>query len=454
MKIQQVFTPNDIPTVTYVDRSDHKLEQKLRDYFNTPKMVISVSGPSKSGKTVLVKKVIPEEELISVNGATITSPEDLWEKVLGWMGSPSETTVSDSISNEISGSVNAGGRLKIPLVAEGGAQAEFAGSRGWGGETSKSFSRDGLQQVIKEIADSSFAVFIDDFHYINPAFRDEIGRQIKAAAENGVRVVTASVPHRADDVVRSNPELRGRVAAVDLAYWTQSELQQIARKGFAALNVELAPRVERQLAAEAFGSPQLMQAICLNLGFEIDVRETKAKLERVEVGVTLLDETMLRTSSLTDFSTMLTALHTGPRIRGTERKEHDFIDGSKGDVYRSILLAIAKDPAELALPYDKILSRVREVCLTEPPVGSSITSALEQMHGIAAAGEPGSSPLSWDGDALTITDPYFLFFLRASNKLLDLAPAKSTGQGLLFDARRDEQKVTIEIERPIIEEGE
>ncbi|ESZ55605.1 hypothetical protein NL532_15835 [Mesorhizobium sp. C120A] len=447
MKIQQVFTPNDIPTVTYVDRADHKLEQKLRDNFNTPNMIISVSGPSKSGKTVLVKKVIPEEELISVNGATINSPDDLWEKVLSWMGAASETTVSDSTSNEISSSVSAGGKLKVPFVAEGGGQADFGGSRGWGSDNSKTYARNGLQQVIKEIAGSSFAVFIDDFHYINPAFRDEIGRQIKAAAESGVHIVTASVPHRADDVVRSNPELRGRVAAIDLAYWTQNELQQIAQKGFSALNVELAPKVERHLAAEAFGSPQLMQAICLNLGFEMDVRETREDLKRVDVGATLLDETLLRTSSLTDFSTMLTSLHTGPRIRGTERKEHDFIDGSKGDVYRSILLAIAKDPAELALPYDKILARVREVCLTEPPVGSSITSALEQMQGIAASGELGSSPLSWDGDALTITDPYFLFFLRASNKLLDLAPAKSTGQRLLFDPRREEQRVTIEREQ-------
>ena len=56
----------------------------------------------------------------------------------------------------------------------------------------------------------------------------EIGKQIKAAAETGVRICTASVPHRKDDVVRSNPELRGRVTGIDSDYWNENELAQIA----------------------------------------------------------------------------------------------------------------------------------------------------------------------------------------------------------------------------------
>jgi hypothetical protein len=118
---------------------------------------------------------------------------------------------------------------------------------------------------------------------------------------------------------------------------------------------------------------------------------------------------------------MLTALHTGARTRGTERKIHDFHDGSKGDVYRAILLAIKNDPATLSFSYDDILQRVKNVCAGEAPVGSSITSALEQMRIIGEEVAPGASPLSWDGDALDIADPYFLFFLRCSEKLKHLA---------------------------------
>ena len=78
---------------------------------------------------------------------------------------------------------------------------------------------DDLRQVVKEIGGSSFVVFVDDFHYIPKDVQKEIGQQIKEAAEGGVRICTASAPHRSDDVVRSNTELRGRVTAIDTDYW-------------------------------------------------------------------------------------------------------------------------------------------------------------------------------------------------------------------------------------------
>jgi hypothetical protein len=419
--------------VTYVDRSEHRLEGRLRDYYQTPNVVVSVSGPSKSGKTVLIKKVVPADNLIPVIGAGITSAENLWERVLAWMGTPTETVVSTGASTEISGSVEAGGKVKLPLLAEGGGTATTGGSQSWDKGTSKTYRAGGVTQVIKEIAGSEFVVFIDDFHYIRQEFRDEIGKQIKVAAENGVKIFTASVPHRVDDVVRSNPELRGRVAAVDLAYWKPEELTQIARKGFAALNTEIAPTIERLFATESFGSPQLMQSICLNLCYGLDLREPLAEQRRADVSHDRVRETLLRTSSFADFSKMVTALQVGARTRGTERKLHDFKDASRGDVYRAILLAIKEDPAALSFPYDDILARVKAVCLKEPPVGSSVTSALEQMDAIGEEVQPGSNPISWDSATLDITDPYLLFFLRSSGKLADLAEPKLDLVRTVFD---------------------
>jgi hypothetical protein len=275
--------------------------------------------------------------------------------------------------------------------------------------------------VIREIGGSDFVVFIDDFHYIRPELRDEIGKQLKVAAEKGVKIFTASVPHRADDVVRSNPELRGRVAAVDLTFWSPDELVQIARKGFSALNTGLAPAVERRFAAEAFGSPQLMQSICFNACLELSVREPLATQARTEVSEDQVREILLRTSAFTDFSKMVKQLHAGARTRGVERKLHHFTDGSRGDVYRAILLAIRQDPAQLSFSYDDIVKRVRAVCYGEAPSGSSVAGALAQMHLIAEEVEPGTSPLAWDEDNLDITDSYFLFFLRWSAKLSEVA---------------------------------
>jgi hypothetical protein len=59
VKATDVFTPNKVPTITYVQR-DEEAEQKTRNAFDIPNIVVSLSGPSKSGKTVLVNKVCRE----------------------------------------------------------------------------------------------------------------------------------------------------------------------------------------------------------------------------------------------------------------------------------------------------------------------------------------------------------------------------------------------------------
>lgn len=420
MRIQDIFVPNGTPTITYVDRSEHKLEQTLREHYETPNVIVSVSGPSKSGKTVLISKIVSEDRLITIAGPSISGAANLWEHALNWMGAPSQVTITKSSTTTLTASGEAGGKLKVPLVAEGAAKVTGGGSHAMGSLVAETQRNGGMEQVIKEIGGSDFAIFIDDFHHIKQELRDEIGRQIKSAAERGVKIVTASVPHRSDDVVRSNPELRGRVASVNLTYWKSEELIKIARKGFNALNAELPPAVERQIAQESFGSPQLMQTICLSLCYTLPIDKELPSQQRLDVSPEIVKEALLRTSSFADFSKMLTTLHSGPKVRGTERKLHAFTDGSQGDVYRGILLAMKSDPAELSFSYDNMLARVRSVCTNDPPVGSSITSALEQMSKLAEEVQPGSSPLSWDEDTLDVSDPYFLFYLRCSDKLLTL----------------------------------
>jgi hypothetical protein len=271
-----------------------------------------------------------------------------------------------------------------------------------------------------EIGGSDFVVFVDDFHYIEATVREEIGRQIKAAAERGVRICTASVPHRSDDVVRSNTELRGRVTAVDMTYWSANELEEIAYKGFRELNVDLAPSVLQGLSNEAFGSPQLMQAISLNFCFESNIGETLGDHLRIDVPPEKVRQVLERTSTSTDFSTLLNVLHAGPKQRGTERKQFTFKDGTVGDVYRCVLLAIRTDPSRLSFRYDEMLKRTVGACVGDSPVGSSVSESLGQMAKLAKTIQQ-APVLEWDEDVLDIVEPYFLFFLRCSTHLDQLA---------------------------------
>jgi hypothetical protein len=91
-------------------------------------MIVSLSGPSKSGKTVLVKRMIDSENLIALSGASIRSADDLWANVLSWMDVPSER--SETSGGKITGetTAKAGGKAGIAFLAE--AKAEVGGTLG------------------------------------------------------------------------------------------------------------------------------------------------------------------------------------------------------------------------------------------------------------------------------------------------------------------------------------
>ena len=418
-KAVEVFTPNDLPTFSYVERKTHKFEDRLREAMSVPKMIVSLSGPSKSGKTVLVNKVTEADNLIPLSGATIRSADALWSKVLDWMELPYERTETQQTKFSAEATAKAGGGIGIPFVAQGKAEAGGAlGTEKSTGVTT-TFRLSGLPQVIREIGKSEFTVFIDDFHYIPKDLQREIGQQIKEAAESGVRIITASVPHRSDDVVRSNPELRGRVAAIDTNYWKEEELEQILYRGFQELNIDVSPPIMRQLTAKLFGSPQLMQAIGLNFCFENRIKETMAEQNCIDMDFVALRNVLERTSTLTDFSSMVNVLDDGPKLRGTERKIFNFVDGSRGDVYRCVLLAMKENPPRLSFPYDEMLTRTASQCSGESPVGSSVAQALTQMDKLAKTVQE-SPVIESDEDVLDIVEPYFLFFLRNSLYLQNL----------------------------------
>jgi hypothetical protein len=393
-----------------MSNKDRNYESDLRRAFDIPKMIVSVSGPSKSGKTTLIRKVVTQDNLIHVYGANIKAPDDLWTNALAWMGGPIETTEISGSKTGGSVSVSGGGVIGFPQVAKGHGTAQGAANHESSSSTSKKIATSLLNQIVKEIANSDFVIFTDDFHYIERSVREEIGRQIKAAAELGVRICTASVPHRSDDVVRSNTELRGRVTAIDISYWSGNELEEIAYRGFKELNVDLAPKLLRTLAAEAFGSPQLMQAICLNFCFEMNIGEQLETHVRLDEDEKTIRKVLERTSTTTDFSTMLMALHAGPKQRGTERKRFHFSDDTTGDVYRCVLLAIKQDPPALSLSYEQILGRAANICKGDSPVGSSLSESLKQMDGLAKTVQV-APVLEWDENVLDIVEPYFPILL-------------------------------------------
>jgi hypothetical protein len=421
LKAQEVFTPGSFPSHTYVSRTGEGLEKALRDSIDTPGQIVSLIGPSKSGKTVLVERVVGKELLITITGAGVVSAEQIWSRVLDWMDAPSSRTRKSSSSVAVSAEAKATVGGSIPFLGKAEIDAKGGGEIGRERGKSESFERTGLTQVIADIANSDYVVLVDDFHYMPRDVQVEAAKTLKEAVRLGVKVCTAAVIHRGDDLVRANPELRGRVRGIDLQYWGSDDLKEIAVAGFAALNMKIDLKVIEKLTQEAAGSPQLMQLLCLHTCFVLDVRRKCDVLRSVAVTPEQIGAVLEQVSSATDFRSLVDVLDAGPKTRGSERKLYSFTDGSTGDVYRTVLKAVAWDPPRLAFSYEELLARTAAVCKGESPVGSSVVGTCLHISRLALEKFPNERAIDWDEQKqiLDIPDPYFLFYLRWSGRLME-----------------------------------
>lgn len=415
MRASEVFTPGKFPIHTFVDDHLQEKKEQLLDTLEAGAMLISISGPSKSGKTVFIEESLGRSNLIQITGAGVNQPSDLWMRVFDLIG----TELPESIVRLASNGSTVGGKGIVEgnaLIVKGRGEVSISKTDTETETKSSALSSDCLQLLIRELSGTDLVVFIDDFHYIPQPVQVELAQQIKEAIRNNVKFVCASVPYHSDDVIRSNPDLRGRVFSIDFEYWGAATLKKIAFKGFEQLGIEYEATAVDELVSEAAGSPQLMQYLCLNSCFELGVREKTDNAVELKNDVKFHENTCRRTVQSTDYGSVVELMKEGPKTRGSNRNVYQTKFGWNGDVYRLLVKALAVDPPKLTFRYNALNERIIEVCLFEGPSGSSITSACAHSAKIVNDAA-GSKIVEWDGehDVFDIRDPYFLFYLRWSD---------------------------------------
>lgn len=406
-KVGDVFVPGGQPVLTYVARQDESLARTMRHYAYGPKTaILSVSGPTKTGKTVLLRHYF--SEAIWLTGGTIGSVDSFWEAISDELELFTDRSLIVSRDNggshSVSGTVN-GGAASVNVSAEDGTtsskSAELSRSR-----THRSAAR-------QELRESKRTVVVDDFHYIDAAVQVDIVRGIKDLVFDGVPFIFAAVPHRAYDVVRVEKEMTARVQQLNIGHWTDTDLLDIARLGFEALKViDPGDKIAKRLVAESFASPQLMQQFCLNLCMDNSVYEEQEQLQ--ELGepdwAAFLAECTVHTSK-----TAFNHLRTGPRQR-KDRKHRVLKNGLVTDMYGVVLAAVEETGPKTQIQYEELRGGIKRVLAdSEPqPQRHEVTRVLEEMTKIARERIVGEPVLEYDDGVsmLYVADPFFAFYLR------------------------------------------
>lgn len=406
-----VFIPGGLPDTTYVPREHLSLEGHLSDWLEgRQKPLLSVSGPTKSGKTVLIRKLI--ENPIALSGGAIDTADDFWMAVCDELEVFTEHSLSvgagetDSVS--VSGGASAG-------FVNGSATGTADRTRDRGVTRGRASSpRSAARKALKT---AGRIVFIDDFHYIASDEQLQIVRGLKDLIFDGLGVVVAAVPHRAYDVVRVEKEMTGRVAPLPVVPWEERDLKEIATKGFGALGVTLSASAVKRMADESFGSPYLMQTHCLNL-CKINREDGQLRRTFVDPDWRAFFEQHASATSKSAFD----LLKAGPPR--SNRNPRTLTSGVVTDIYGAVLQAIAATGPRTTLPYEDLRAALRDVLATDLPQRHEITNVLEQMTRIARDEIEGEPVLEYDTDYATLhlVDPYFAYYLRwAPASLKDIA---------------------------------
>jgi hypothetical protein len=378
LRYQDVFVPGGFPRHTYNPRVDLKLETKLAESKENLCKLVTVTGQTKSGKTVLARRVFALEESIWIDGGTVSEENDFWDQIIQQLDlfQSVDTASGTTVSGKLAGKGSVQGNV---FLAKG--SAEVGGEIGATKQSSRTTGQHLSSRVValRGLRKQNLPLVIDDFHYLPRALQGSIVRALKPLVFDGVPIAIIAIPHRRYDALKVEKEMTGRIHPVEIPSWSDAELEFIPKTGFELLNYSLNVNSKRRLATESIGSPHLMQefcrGLCRSLGLEHQSTSSPLRAEDRTL------ETVFRDTAETIGRPIFEKLARGPRQR-TDRVERELKDGHTVDIYELVLYSLAHlRPGLVSIEYEELRSAIREVSAsTNTPATRSCSSPEAHGH--------------------------------------------------------------------------
>lgn len=400
-----VFVIVGAPTETFVDRKNDDPEVLLRRALSHQGALISLTGQTKSGKTVVCRRLLPLAENVWLDGGSIKNERMFWQQVVTELAVPTAEVVEEREKKRTQKEFGFGLFRKLLGLADVGPS--FGISTDNSSETSKTGQIQSDVSVVgkKALLASGKTLIVDDFHLIPTEAHGAILSALKAPIDEGLKCVLVSIPERGFDASEAVPDMQGRIDTVPVEPWSESDLVEIAMKGFASLNVVPSQALVKRIAKEAQGSPQLVQLCCRELCYlnGINARQlqpTKIKVTRYE-----------------DFFSQVASRTPDSRVRkligGRMRQMRLLRNGRQADIYEVVLLAIRDLLPKRVISYKQVFDRIEDHC-QRAPRNHEIRQVFEKMDTVAA-NEIEGQPVFYDlreKQVIVLEDPYLNFFIK------------------------------------------
>lgn len=412
-KVSEVFVPGGMPHLTYVKRLNGDLEQQLTLIKEGNNKMVVVTGPTKTGKTVLVKRVFPPEEgCVWIDGGAVRDENDFWLSILDILAEPIEQSVTEdeALETTVEGSASASAGI---VLAKGSVTSTASITGKNGASVRKNFRGSPRQRALNALKTQHRALVIDDFHYITRETQRAIVQALKSIVFDGLPVIAIAIPHRGFDPLKVEREMTGRLTRLDIPTWTEQELKEIPQTGFPLLRVNVTTQTVQNMYTESNNSPHLVQDFCRTACQLAGIKET---LSERDVTISVPMQEIYESLAQGTGRTVYEQLKRGPRQRGRERQRRRLLSGGDTDIYGVILLALSRlKPGMAKIEYSDVLRALKDLVHSEDiPRAEEVSRVFDQMSKIASADGVSVSVLDWEKEdrVLHVTDPFFAFFLK------------------------------------------
>lgn len=248
--LKQVFgcsecPPDDCPTF---------LERKIHTRFMSAlksQNIIVVYGESRQGKTWTIERFCKEQVRIGCNAAM--DIQQIKESILSALdieNSIIEHTVTEEHAVVNTGKTSASVQGVVTAGLETDTRLSHLETYKRTYPTVDVAKTDGLIRELKKYPNKYFV--FDNFHYLAPDIQKQFCSLLKEFNYHNIKVVIVGVWKDASRITSLAPDLVNRCAHLDIGTWTYDELNQVAKMGLKALNIEISNSIlERFLGCSA-----------------------------------------------------------------------------------------------------------------------------------------------------------------------------------------------------------
>lgn len=263
--LEEVFTPSLPAICTFVERQS--VNKRLDRAIKTPGKQIVIYGYSGAGKTTILANKVKSGNLRCITTRCVTGMSladiiiDAFNQLETYYTSSSETKDSDKIGGKLSASYLG---IKASLSAENCGDVKTLTKRAVELPITP-------QTLAKYIGLSGNCWLIEDFHKISLKEKKQMSQIMKVFMDSSyeypyIKIIAVGAVNTAREVVQYDPEMKNRIAEIEVPLMNNDDLEGILSIGQKLLNIRIPENVVNKIIAYSSGLPavthQLAYLLC------------------------------------------------------------------------------------------------------------------------------------------------------------------------------------------------